>query len=148
MPRTLFTKLSLALTALLLGIGLLYGVISTYLANHYQQELLQNLNRDLAKNLISDRGLVKDGMLNQKALKETFHHYMVVNPSIEIYLLDMKGAILSYSADPGKVKRKNIDLKPIQDFLHGKEFPLLGDDPRSHDSKKIFSVTSVPSENN
>ena len=45
----------------------------------------------LAENLITDRNLVKDGILNQKALKETFDQYMVVNPSIEIYLLDIEG---------------------------------------------------------
>jgi len=145
MPRTLFTKLALALTLLLLGIGLLYAVLSASLFRHYQQTFLQNLNRDLAGHLIADRQLVQDGLLNQDALAETFHHYMVVNPSIEIYLLDADGSILSYSADPGKVKRKHIDLAPVRAFLRGKDFPLLGDDPRSHERRKVFSVAPLPS---
>jgi len=143
MPKTLFTKLALALTVLLLGIGLLYSGLSTYLTRHYQQEFLQSLNRDLASNLLIDRKLMSDGVLDEVALKETFTHYMVVNPSIEIYLLDPEGKILSYSADPGKVKRTSVDMKPVMDFTEGKMFPLLGDDPRSFEKRKIFSVAPI-----
>jgi signal transduction histidine kinase len=148
MPRTLFTKLALVLAVLLLGVGLLYGLISFSLARHYQQELLQNLNRDLAYNLLTDRKLVTDGKLDQDALKETFNHYMMVNPSIEIYLLDETGRILSYSAEPGKVKRTHVDVKPIQNFIGHKDFPLLGDDPRSFERQKIFSAYAIPSVKN
>ncbi len=143
MGKTLFTKLALALTVLLLGIGLLYSGLSTYLTRHYQQEFLQNLNRDLASNLLIERKLMSDGVLDEVALKQTFTHYMLVNPSIEIYLLDPEGKILSYSADPGKVKRKSVDMKPVMDFTEGKMFPLLGDDPRSFEKRKIFSVAPV-----
>jgi two-component system OmpR family sensor kinase len=122
MPKTLFTKLALALTLLLLGIGLLYSVLSTYMTRYYQQEFLQNLNRDLASNLVTERKLMSDGVLDEIALKETFMHYMMVNPSIEIYLLDPDGQILSYSAEPGKVKRKSIDMKPVMEFTEGKMF--------------------------
>jgi two-component system OmpR family sensor kinase len=142
-PKTLFTKLALALTVLLLGIGLLYSVLSTYLTRHYQQEFLQNLNRDLASNLITERELVSDGVINQDALKKTFMHFMMVNPSIEIYMLDAAGNILSYSADPGQVKRKKVDMQPVMDFTEGKAFPLLGDDPRSFERRKIFSVAPI-----
>lgn len=145
MPRTLFAKLALTLTLVLVGVGLLYALLSTWLGRHYQQEFLQNLNRDLAANLVTERRLVQDGVLNQKALKETFHHYMVVNPSIEIYLLDQRGAILSYSADPGKVKRSHVDIRPVQAFIRGDALPLLGDDPRNLERSKVFSATILPS---
>ena len=141
--RTLFAKLALALTLLLLGIGLLYAVLSATLTRHYQQEFLQSLNRELASNLVTGRKLVTEGALDQKALKETFNHYMMVNPSIEIYLLDHNGAILSYSAEPGKVKRDHVDLQPIRDFLSGTAFPLLGDDPCSFERRKVFSATRI-----
>lgn len=143
MPKTLFTKLALALTVLLLGIGLLYSILSTYLTQHYQQEFLQHLNRDLATNLVTERELVHDGVIDQTALKKTFMHYMMVNPSIEIYLLDSNGKILSYSAEPGQVKREKVDMKPIMDFTDGMAFPLLGDDPRSFEGNKIFSVAPI-----
>ena len=142
--RTLFAKLALALTLLLLGIGILYALLSSSLAHHYQQQFLQSLNRDLAEHLVTERKLVNGGVLDPHALKDTFQHYMMVNPSIEIYLLDENGNILSYSADPGQVKRDHVDLQPIQEFLRGREFPLLGDDPRSFERRKVFSATRIP----
>ncbi len=145
MPRTLFAKLALSLTLLLLGVGLLYALLSASLAHHYQQVFLQNLNRDLAQNLIAERQLISGGVLDEAALKKAFMHYMTVNPSIEIYLLDADGGIRSYSAEPEKVKRARVDLGPIRSFLSGQMFPLLGDDPRSFDRNKVFSVAPVPS---
>ena len=146
MLRTLYAKLSLVLLLLLLGIGLLYALISSSLTKHYLQQVNQQFNRDLASKLVADRNLVAEGRLHEPALRETFRQYMVINPSIEIYLLDLDGTILSYSADPGKVKRKSVSLEPIRAFLQGRgEYPLLGDDPRSHDRHKAFSVTPVPS---
>jgi len=146
MPRTLYAKLSLALAGLLAVVGVLFAVVTLYATRHYLQELNQRFNRELAQNLVADRNLVQQGRLDHKALEETFHEYMVINPSIEIYLLDRDGAILSYSADPGKVKRHHVSLEPIRRFLdRDAGLPLLGDDPRSHDRRKAFSVTPVPS---
>ncbi len=145
MFRTLYAKLSFSLVLLLLVVGVIYAFITLSNARYYHQEVIQKLNLDLAKNLVMDRNLVESGRINQPALKETFSTYMVINPSIEIYLLDLDGKILSYSADPGKVKRKGVSLAPIKAFLSGTRLPLLGDDPRSHDQNKVFSVTPVPS---
>ncbi|MEW8092149.1 MAG: HAMP domain-containing sensor histidine kinase, partial [Candidatus Thiodiazotropha endolucinida] len=108
------------------------------------QEITQHFNRDLAARIVADRGLVIDGEMDDRALKKTFSVFMDINPSIEIYLLDKEGKILAFSADPGKVKRKRVDLQPVQAFMRGEGFPLLGDDPRSHDRRKAFSVTPVP----
>jgi two-component system OmpR family sensor kinase len=144
MFRTLYARLSFALVMLLLVVGVIYAFISLSSARYYHQEVVQNLNLDLAKNLVMDRNLVESGRINQAALKETFSTYMVINPSIEIYLLDLDGKILSYSADPGKVKRNTVSLAPIREFLGGKHLPVLGDDPRSHEQSKVFSVTPVP----
>jgi signal transduction histidine kinase len=144
MLRTLYARLSLALIALFLATGLLYILISSAVTERYLQEITQQFNRELAQRIVSDRQLVIDGEMNDEALKATFSAYMDINPSIEIYLLDKSGKILAYSADPGQVKRERVDLAPIEAFLHGEGFPLLGDDPRSHERRKAFSVTPVP----
>ncbi len=149
MLKTLYAKLSLWLVLLLVAIGLLYGVISNLGLRQHLQQLDQQLNRDLAQTLVADRNLVKEGRLNETALKNTFQLYMTINPSIEIYLLDLDGNILSYSADPNKIKRKAVSLEPIETFLAmEKPYPLLGDDPRDHMRQKAFSVTPVPSSKN
>jgi signal transduction histidine kinase len=144
MFQTLYARLSIALIGLFLTTGLLYILISSAVTEHYLQEITQHFNRDLAQRIVLDRGLVIDGEMNDQALKATFSAYMDINPSIEIYLLDKSGKILAYSADPGHVKRERVGLAPIKAFLRGEGFPLLGDDPRSHERRKAFSVTQVP----
>ena len=147
MFRTLYAKLSVALVAIVLAIAALYAVLTLFAARHHLQVTEQRLNRDLARDLVADRNLVEEGRINETALKEMFHDYMTINPSIEIYLLDLEGQILSFSADPGIVKRNRVSLEPVRAFLAGGDaYPLLGDDPRSHDRQKTFSVTPVPSE--
>ena len=147
MIRTLYGKLSVALVAIVLAIAVLYAALTLFATRHHLQVTEQRLNRDLARDLVADRNLVEEGRINESALKEMFHDYMTINPSIEIYLIDLEGRILSFSADPGIVKRKRVSLGPVRAFLAGDDaYPLLGDDPRSHDGQKAFSVTAVPSE--
>jgi len=150
MPRplfqTLYARLALGLFLLLVIVGGLFTVLSLYSVREYNAAVNQALNRDLASHLVSDRNLVTDGKINHSELKRLFDLYMSINPSIEIYLLDQDGRILSYSADPAKIKRKHVALAPIQKLLSNPDaYPIQGDDPRSHDRHKVFSVTPVPS---
>lgn len=147
--RTLYARLAIGLFLLLLVVGGLFTFLSLTSVREYSAAVSHQLNRDLASHLVSDRNLVTDGRLNRDALKQLFELYMAINPSIEIYLLDRQGNILSYSADPDKIKRNRVSLEPIRTLLDNPEaYPLPGDDPRSHDRRKVFSVTPVPSEEN
>ncbi len=147
--RTLYARLALGLFLLLVVVGALFTLLSLYSVREYTAAVYQELNRDLAGNLVADRNLVTDGELNRDALKQLFQLYMSINPSIEIYLLDTDGRILSYSADPERIKRQHVSLEPVRTLLANPDaYPLLGDDPRSHDRKKVFSVTPVPSATN
>lgn len=142
--RTLYAKLAVFLACLLIAMGMLYSLISLSVTNSHQSEVDQIFNRDLARNLVAERNLVEEGRINNTKLKETFHYFMMINPSIEIYLLDIEGKILSYSAEPEKVKRTHVSLEPINSFLENNRHPILGDDPRHPNRKKAFSVTLVP----
>ena len=141
---SLYVRLASILVLIILTMGLVYGFITYSVTYDYLQETTQQFNRGLAKKLVGERAIVVNGQINRQALEQTFHDYMTVNPNIEIYLLDLEGKILSYSADPGKVKRDSVSLAPIKSFFHGELLP--GDDPRSFTVKKAFSVTHVPSE--
>ncbi len=143
---TLYARLALMLVVLLGAMGVVYALLSVSSTRHYLNEVNQQFNRDLAQRLVADRSLVESGRLNRVQMKAMFEHYMTINPSIEIYLLDDLGSILAYSAEPGKVKRNSVSLAPIRAFLADGKMPLLGDDPRSHDRQKAFSVTRVPLE--
>lgn len=147
--HSLYAKLSIGLAVSLLVVGLSYTLFVNFITEKYTQSAQQDLNQDLASQLVADRKIVHNGKIDEQAMKQTFMQYMSINPSIEIYYLDLDGNIISYSAEPGKVKRNSVALEPIQDFLGGSAvYPLLGDDPRSHDRIKPFSVTMIPDQNN
>jgi len=97
MFHTLYACLATALVILFLVIGVLFTLIITKVTEQHMQEVNQHFNRYLAQRIVSDRSLVTDGRVDQKALKKTFSAYMDINPSIEIYLLDPKGKILAFS---------------------------------------------------
>jgi len=142
--RTLYGKLAAALLLLFCMVGLVFLMLTRYSTELYQQEVSQELNRDLAQHIVAEKLLLQDGRVNQAALDEVFHMLMVINPSIELYLVDLEGRILAFSAPPGKVKRRGIDLRPVQAMLQGKaQLPLLGDDPRDPAQRKIFSAAPV-----
>ncbi len=143
--NTLYSKLAATLVALLLGVGIFYALFSQSLFEQSYQSSNQLLNQNLATDLVREMRLIKDGKVDQKSMKEAFHVMMLVNPAIEIYFLDSFGNIVSYSADPGKIKRKSIALEPIKQFISGgTNYPLLGDDPRNLNNQKSFSVAPLP----
>lgn len=145
--NSLYAKLALGLVLVLLLVGVFYGAFAWLLLEQLQRTASQEFNQDLAANLVADNRIVQNGKVNQDALKKTFMDYMSINPSIEIYSLDLDGNILSYSAEPGVVTRTHVDLQPIKAFLsESPQFPLLGDDPRSDQRQKTFSVTPLPDE--
>jgi two-component system, OmpR family, sensor kinase len=145
--RSLYAKLAFVLLGLLAVVGLLFVSISVYSTGMYQQEVSQKLNRTLAERIISRKIVMHNSLVDEQALRDIFSMLMTINPSIEVYLLDPQGEILAYSADPGKVKRTNVRLQPITEFLAGSDaFPILGDDPRSREGEKIFSAARIPRE--
>jgi signal transduction histidine kinase len=69
----------------------------------------------------------------------------VLNPAIEIYLLDSRGEILAFFAEPGKeVRQAAVALDPIRSFIGGREpAPIFGDDPRHPGQRKHFSAAPI-----
>jgi len=143
--KTLYARLAAALIVLVLLLSSLYLWITLHAGQRFYQEMTQRLNRQLAANLIKDTGLaISNGRYSEASLESVFHTYMVINPSIEVYLLDPGGHILAFSAPPGSVKSQQVDLVPVRAFLQGKPaLPLLSDDPRHPGQRKIFSVAPI-----
>jgi len=71
---------------------------------------------------------------------------MVLNPMVEIYLLDASGDVVSYFIHPEKtLERDSIDLVPVRRFVDGMGGDLiLGDDPRGGSERKPFSAARLP----
>lgn len=144
MFKTLYSKLAVGLFAVVCLIGLALALLVRFSSELYQQELAQKLNSDLARNLVAESSLLSERQVNKAALKDVFHALMLINPSIEVYLLDKEGRILAYSAPAAKIKRSEVDTAPIRDFVAGRrDYPILGDDPRDARGRKVFSVAPV-----
>ncbi len=147
MFRTLYAKLSLALFVLFLLVGVAFFMSSMYSAYMYQQEVAQRLNKDLAMYIVDEHVHIDNGKVNDDSLKALFHTVMVINPSLELYLLNNDGAVMSYSANLEKIKRKKVSLLPIQAMMDGEQnMPILGDDPKNLDAGKAFSVSPIISQ--
>ena len=145
MLTTLYGKLAAVLLGLLCLIGSLYICLTLMTTRLYYQEVTQKLNRALAQNLVAENMPLRGGHIDRQALQDIFHLLMVINPSIEVYLLDPQGAILAYSAPPGRVQWQQVALDPVHRFLRGSSpWPILGDDPRSLTQQKVFSVAPIP----
>lgn len=139
-----YSKLSAALLLCFIVIGFVLIVMAQMLTQSYQSEVEQKLHLKLAEHIVYDNKLFNGDEINHKAIKHAFHSMMILGPSFEFYITSPKGNILTYSADPSRIKRNNISLEPIERFISGSEkLPILGDDPRSEFKQKIFSVAPI-----
>lgn len=146
-PRSLYAKLSVLLLGLFLAAGAVTLIVTLKTSQLYQQEAQQRIHHDLAAGIVKEELLIENGEIAQDRLEHIFHMMMVINPAIELYLLDPRGKILAYSAPPGRVRLDAVNMAPIELFLTGrKRLPILGDDPRHPDSGNIFSVAPIQRE--
>ena len=144
MFKRLSTKLIVTLFALLLLMSGSFIGFALWSAPMFLQELNQKLNLELADNIVKEKNLMLDTQVNHEAMQSVFMGLMLVNPVIEVYLVDTKGKLLAFSAPDGVVKRKHIDLLPIQKFLDkNQNFPVLGNDPRDPMRDKAFSAAPI-----
>jgi two-component system OmpR family sensor kinase len=144
MFKHLSNKLILTLLALLLLLSASFIGFAIWSTPMFLQELNQKLNLELADNIVKEKKLMIDHKVNQDAMQSIFMGLMLVNPIIEVYLVDTNGKILSYSAPEGVVKRDNIDLAPVKQFIESdKQRPVLGNDPRHPERNKVFSAARI-----
>lgn len=145
----IFNRLYLQVSVIFLLVLIFVTAIAMYIsvnaARDYSVELNQRLNRNLAANTVGViQPLVKDGNINEEAIADIMHSLMVINPSVEVYLLDTHGKILKYAAPDKVVKLKQVTLNPISKFLNDPEHGIIfGDDPRNPGEYKTFSAAKV-----
>ena len=121
-------------------------LVMTLMLNRVQLEAVdQSLNQATAGNIMDYIGSDIGADFEQAAdFSRAVESLMLVNPRIEVYLLDNDGRILSYSAPEGRVVRDSVELAPIQAFIAGDaNYPLRGEDPRSQTESKIFSAAAI-----
>jgi two-component system OmpR family sensor kinase len=79
---------------------------------------------------------------------------MIINPSVEVYLLDLEGKLLApeitSSADDlqERTSLSPVELDPIREFLQDDStYPIVGANPKNADGKSIFSVAPLCTSN-
>jgi signal transduction histidine kinase len=142
--NNLFWRLSAVFFVLLTFIGLTYVYITAHYSGRYFEQVNQRLNRNIASDIASHSEPLINGEVNAKATEKLFDRVMNVNPSLEIYLLNNDGKILSFYAPGKKIKLDKINLTPLKRFIStsGNEF-ITGEDPRHPEIEKVFSVAPV-----
>lgn len=142
MFNSLYVKLVLFL--LFLVVGAVFVGVAMYTAPMYQQEISQQLNRDLAKYIVNEHVLIESGEVRRDNLAELFENVMIINPSLELYLLDAEGRVIGHSMAPDKVKDRQVSLSPINDFLTDPGRGLImGDNPSFEARQNSFSVAPI-----
>lgn len=142
---TLYKKLAITLFVLLAIFGLFIVNMMRSSNEMYQQELAQKLNHTLAHYVVAEHALMDGGKVNDDALEHLFHTMMVINPSIELYLLDPSGTIIGHAAPADSIVRTQVDLAPLHEFINGDmTYPLSGDDPKHATQQKVFSAARIP----
>ena len=141
---SLYWRLSATFLLILGVLAVVYVYITAFTADMYFQEATQRLNSMVAPYIAREIHPFAGGKIDTGALKRMFDAAMVLNPSVEVYLLDSLGNVIAYSAPDSLIRRRSVALSPVQTFLNdrGTSF-VLGDDPRSATGQKSFSVAAI-----
>jgi signal transduction histidine kinase len=140
---TLFWKISGVFLLLLVLLGTAQLVLTLQSARSFVHETDQKLNLTLATDLAERFAPFFTDGLDYDGISHAFKDLMVMNPRVELYMLDQEGSVIAYFAEPEKIKRMSVDLGPVLAFTDEAQPPLLGDDPRSEDRQKPFSAAPV-----
>jgi len=140
-------RLTAALLLLLLAYGGLVALLGRHIATEHEAESLQRLSYGLARHIVEHwPEVTRQGReaTDHATRDELLRMLMVVNPGIEVYMLDADGNVSAYLGDPQAVRTPRIDLAPIRAFLSGAALPLRGADPKTAGEGKIFSAAMFP----
>ncbi|WP_176059912.1 HAMP domain-containing sensor histidine kinase [Paraburkholderia sp. BCC1876] len=143
MNLTLTQRLAIVFSALLLACCGASAWLQIRSSDLHEKEVVQSLSKSLADHIAHRATLMDANGLRPDAVRQLFGQLMAVNPSVEVYLLDNAGNIKGDDAPVGHVKRERVDLTPIRQFIAGEALPILGDDPRSVDGRKVFSAAPL-----
>lgn len=125
-------------------LALAHIAITVSVSKRYFDETTQRLHANVAAHMLIEVSPFEGDSVNKEALGKIMHSMMAVNPSLEVYLLDEQGKILSYVVLEKEVKLNYVSIEPVLQFIREKGASLVyGDDPCNPLEKKIFSATAV-----
>ena len=144
MINKLNTKLSLALLVILLFVGSVAMIIALRSIQLYYEELTQKINANLAMYVTESWKQIESDPRHVEAFKILAKRAMIINPAVEVYLLDTTGRVVAHALQDGELMREHINLDPIRLLIYGgAEYPIKAADPRHANVDKIFSASEI-----
>ncbi|HSW26035.1 MAG TPA: HAMP domain-containing sensor histidine kinase, partial [Burkholderiaceae bacterium] len=151
--RRLHVRAALIAAPLLLGLGAaMYGLLQHY-SVQASLEAGQRMNLGLARYVVEHQppGLIgADGQPDRGRMKELALHVMMINPAVEVYLLDTDGRVQAHALEGLQGRDPvgaQVDLAPVRRLLGASSvtavLPVLGTDPRDPTRANTFSVAPV-----
>ncbi|MBD0257461.1 MAG: HAMP domain-containing histidine kinase, partial [Cytophagales bacterium] len=147
-PRSWFSalywQLSLTFLVLLILLAGTYGYVTVTSARQYFEAAQQRLNGQVAGRIVEYTSPFVEEGVDGARIERIFFNAMVINPSIEVYLLDTAGRITNFYGPAGVIKRHRVALEPLERYIaSGRTLFIRGDDPRNETGEKIFSAARV-----
>ena len=140
-------RLTVTLAVLLLGFAALVAVLVRQVAQAHEHEALQRLSHGLAQHIVGHWPVIastRQGDAAQAERTAVLQMLMVVNPGVQVYVLDADGQVQAYLGEPGMVRQHQVDLQAVRQFLAGGALPILGTDPIGGSQRRIFSAAMFP----
>ena len=140
----LYWKISATFLFVMALVGVVYVLVSVYTARNYFREVNQRLYGDIARHMVKETKPLVNGDPDTTATHDIMHSLMVINPSVEVYLLDTTGKIIDYVVPNSTVKMERVSLGPVKEFIdaNGANF-VTGDDPKSPGEQNVFSAAPI-----
>ena len=94
--RSFTTRLTLVMALLLFAFGSLVALLGRHVASEHEQETLQRLSHGLARHIVEhwpEISLPDRDRADRAARESVLSMLMVVNPGIQVYLLDADGKV-------------------------------------------------------
>ena len=144
MIKSLYAKLALTLIVLLFVTAIVYSAIAYYLTRSNIIAEVQRENADIAVNLSHEITQTVSGEIDGHLIEQLFRTMSIVNPDVQLYLLNPEGGIVSSSVEGIPLLRNTISVDSLRMFLMpDRQYPLYAEDPLSEDSEITFSVAEI-----
>ncbi len=155
---TLASRLRAGILLLLAILAATSWLILTQAARGFSDELTQQLNGSIAMYVVDEAPLIRAGQPDAAQLARLARQAMVINPMVDVYLLDPLGRIIgrrevdapatapatARGTAPTTLLARSVALAPIRAFLAGaRQGPLYGTDPQHPGRPQVFSVAEV-----
>lgn len=146
--RGFYLKTSFIFLILIAFLAIIQARISSDVFDNRRDEIDQRANVMLAADMAREISPFPDVESSGDEIGSAIHYMMVLNPTIEIYLLAPDGSIQAYFADTDMpLSEDHVDIRPIREFLAAdRVLPIYGDDPRRPGSPSTFSVAQLDPE--